>query len=110
MNGSENWTDERKDWFKNEFLKPVYPANHWKKLAKFLRVEVLCIADDGAAGLKRADMMAWSQVPGAMGALLGFVPRIESTVSAPAELAELPSGLSLGLRWRHSTMLTGRMK
>ena len=35
VNGSENWTDERKDWFKNEFLKPVYPANHWKKLAKF---------------------------------------------------------------------------
>ena len=80
---SQNWTKEREDWFILEFFKAEYPPDHWKKLAKILRVEVLCIADDGAAGLARADMMAWPQVPGAMGVLLGIVPRIESTVSAP---------------------------
>ena len=34
---SENWTDEREDWFINEFFKAEYPPNHWKNLAEIFR-------------------------------------------------------------------------
>ena len=79
---SNNWNDERKTWFKDEFFKAVYPAHHWKGIAKVLRSEVLRNADDGDGGMARGDMMAWSQVPGEMAVTLGLVARKIPTARA----------------------------
>ena len=80
---SQNWTKEREDRFRDEFCKAEYPPDHWLKLAKNLRVEVLCIADDGDAVMAKDEEIAWSQVPGAMGVLLELAPKNEPPARAP---------------------------
>ena len=53
---------------------------------------MLRIADDGAAGMSRGDMTAWSQVAGAMIVLLEIVPRYKP----PGRAARRVGGATVG--------------